>query len=162
MPPDIIKVDLEDQHIRQYHPLVRQERDAALGDLLIANTFAPASGLRPPLALKLSIIDNRLVFHVTSVMDIREESFRLSVAGFKTLVKDYFQICSSYYQLIEQGVSAARLEAVDQGRRGIHNEGAEQLIESLKNKVEVDHNTARRLFTLICVLHLRDQSDVET
>ena len=140
-------------------PTVENERAAAIADLLRDNSFAPASGLRGPFALHLAVEENRLLLEIRSLADGPPaggagEMVLLPLAPFRRIVKDYFLICESYYKAIrERGV--AQVEAIDAGRRALHNEGAELLTERLAGKVEIDHATARRLFTLLCVLHLR-------
>jgi uncharacterized protein (UPF0262 family) len=131
---------------------VEHERQVAVFDLLEANSFRPAEAARGPYALKLALQEGRLAF------DIRGDGFErrhlLSLSPFRGVVKDYFMVCESYYQAIRQA-SPAQIEALDMGRRGLHNEGAERLKDRLSGKVEMDFDTARRLFTLICALYRR-------
>ena len=121
--------------------------------------FAPGSGLRGPFALHLAVEENRLSMEIRSLADGSpaggaSETIVLPLAPFRRIVKDYFLICESYYKAIrDRGV--AQVEAIDAGRRALHDEGAELLTERLAGKVAIDHATARRLFTLLCVLHLR-------
>jgi uncharacterized protein (UPF0262 family) len=131
---------------------IEQERTVAIHDLLESNTFRPQGSPGGPYDLKLGIVENRLTF------DIRvggEEHVKvvLSLTPFRRVVKDYFMICESYFNAVRS--APAQIEAIDMGRRGIHNEGAEILKERLKGKIDMDGDTARRLFTLICVLHLK-------
>ncbi|MCE2964273.1 MAG: UPF0262 family protein [Alphaproteobacteria bacterium] len=145
----------------RYNPYVQHERDQAIQDLLISAVFQPVAALKAPYALELSIVEDRLQFVVCESKNAgAKETFTLSVKSLRGVIKDYFQITRSYHDLITQAVGACRLEAVDQGRRGIHNEAATQIMEALAGKVTLDHPTARRLFTLICVLHIREQSHV--
>jgi len=129
-----------------------QERQVAIFDLLEGNSFAPVDGGEGPYDLKLSIIDNRLA------MDIGGPGYAkrhlLSLSPFRGIVRDYFIVCDSYYQAI-RGATPAQIEALDMGRRGLHNEGSDLLRTRLQGKVDIDHDTARRLFTLICALHWR-------
>ena len=128
------------------------ERQVAVFDLLEANSFRPEGAERGPYSLRLALAEGRLAF------DIEGEGFQrrhlLSLSPFRGVVKDYFMVCESYYQAIRQA-SPAQIEALDMGRRGLHNEGAERLRERLAGKVEVDFDTSRRLFTLICALYRR-------
>jgi uncharacterized protein (UPF0262 family) len=140
-----------------YHPLVEQERDQALRDLQASALFLPVSGLTPPLTLALGIEEDRLVFTLEALGTGVREVFPLTIKGLRGVVRDYFAICESYNNLVHQGVSPCRLEAIDQGRRGVHDDGARQVMDALRNKATVDLETARRLFTLICILHIRDQ-----
>jgi uncharacterized protein (UPF0262 family) len=128
------------------------EREVAIFDLLEGNYFAPEGGGDGPFDLVIALIENRLAF------DIRGPSFEkrhlLSLSPFRGLIKDYFIVCDSYYQAI-RGSTPSHIEALDMGRRGLHNEGSALLRERLKGKIETDDETARRLFTLICALHWR-------
>jgi uncharacterized protein (UPF0262 family) len=118
------------------------------------NSFAPIGHAGGPYNLTLSIEDNRLVFDMTDETDTPLDRLLLPLTGFRSVVRDYFMICESYYDAIKHA-SPSRLEAIDMGRRGVHNEGAELLRQRLAEKIIVDMGTARRLFTLVCVLHLR-------
>ncbi|MGE0563403.1 MAG: UPF0262 family protein [Pseudolabrys sp.] len=148
----LVAVNLDEASIGRSNADVEHERAVAIYDLLEQNTFAPAGQGEGPFVLNLSIDDNRLVF------DIRHEdgspvvAHLLSLTPLRRVVKDYYMICDSYYQAIRTA-TPDKIEAIDMGRRGIHNEGSEILKERLAGKVEIDHDTARRLFTLICVLH---------
>ena len=129
-----------------------QERQVAIFDLLEKNHFCPEGAPGGPYDLFLTIVENRLAF------DIKGPGFErrhlLSLSPFKGLLKDYFMVCESYYDAIRRS-TPAQIEALDMGRRGLHNEGSELLRARLAGKVETDHDTARRLFTLICALHWR-------
>jgi uncharacterized protein (UPF0262 family) len=157
--PDITAVHLDTRSIVSYHPTVAREKDTAIEDLLVENDFHPTSGLPGPYQLLLGIEDNRLLFEVTSETEGRREQFRLPTSPFRSLIKDYFLICESYYHALTDN-SPQRIEAIDMGRRGLHDQGAETLRETLKPNVRLDFETARRLFTLVCVLHIRDQHRV--
>ena len=131
---------------------IEHERQIAIFDLLQENSFEPVAASGGPYALHLAISDGRLELQITGPgLDRRH---LLSMTPFKSTIKDYFLICDSYNQALRDA-SAAQIEAIDMGRRGIHNEGAERLRERLEGKVAVDLDTARRLFTLICALHMR-------
>lgn len=131
---------------------VEHERQVAIFDLLQENYFEPVEASGGPYALHLAINDGRLELQITGPG--LERRHLLSMTPFKSTIKDYFLICESYEQALRDA-SAAQIEAIDMGRRGIHNEGAERLRERLEGKVTVDMDTARRLFTLICALHRR-------
>lgn len=154
----LIKVALDEKSVVRRSPEVEHERAVAIYDLLEENAFKPLGeglqGAEGPYALHLRIEENRLV------LDIRDEAERplvaihLSLAPFRRIVKDYFEVCESYFAAIKTA-SPAKIEAIDMGRRGLHNEGSELLRDRLEGKIEMDLGTARRLFTLICVLHIR-------
>ena len=148
----LVKITLDEGSIGRSSPDIEHERAVAIYDLLEENSFAPADDDRGPYALHLSISENRLVF------DIRQEdgapvmAHLLSLTPLRRIVKDYFLICDSYYSAIRTA-TPDRIEALDMARRSLHDEGSELLTERLKQKVAIDFETARRLFTLICVLH---------
>jgi uncharacterized protein (UPF0262 family) len=149
----LIAVSLDSASIARAPPDVEHERAVAIYDLVEANSFALPD--HPgPYRLTLSLADSRLVFTVAAEGGEPLMTHVLSLTPFRKIVKDYFLICESYHQAIRSG-SPSRIEAIDMGRRGIHNEGSQILQERLKGKIEVDFDTARRLFTLVCVLHWR-------
>lgn len=150
----IANIQLDERSVVRHSPQVDHERKVAIFDLLEENSFDPADVQEGPYALILSIVDNRLLFDVRTDSDDPLVEFALPIAAFRRIVKDYFMICDSYYEAIKTS-SPSQIEAIDMGRRGLHNEGAAILRERLKDKVLVDENTARRLFTLICVLHIK-------
>jgi uncharacterized protein (UPF0262 family) len=129
-----------------------QERQVAIFDLLDSNYFEPADAKGGPYDLKLSLIENRLAFDIAGQDYLRRHL--LSLSPFKGVIKDYFMICDSYYSAIRNS-TPQQIEALDMGRRGLHNEGSSLLRERLEGKVKTDLDTARRLFTLICALHWR-------
>ena len=133
-------------------PEVEQEREVAIADLLEANTFHPQGGEGGPYALRLSREDNRLVLEVSGPGYTHAHG--LSLTPFRGIIRDYFMVCDSYFDAV-RGASPQQIEALDMGRRGLHNEGSELLRERLAGKIETDLDTARRLFTLICALHRR-------
>ena len=151
----IAEVTLDERSIVRWNPEVDRERRVAIYDLLETNHFAPASKLPGPYRLRLEIQENRLVFGIESACasGTREEIL-LPLSGFRRIIKDYFTVCESYYDAIKRS-PLGRIEALDMGRRSLHDEGSRLLLERLKGKIEVDFNTARRLFTLICVVQLR-------
>ena len=151
----LIDVVLDDQSIGRATPDVEHERAVAIFDLLEENSFAPAADADGgPFKLKISLNDGRLVFEVTREDDSPVITHVLSLTPFKKTIKDYFLICESYYDAIRSS-TPSQIEAIDMGRRGIHNEGSETLKDRLAGKIDLDFDTARRLFTLICVLHWR-------
>jgi uncharacterized protein (UPF0262 family) len=129
-----------------------QERQVAIFDLLDGNYFEPAEAAGGPYDLKLSLVENRLAFDITGPN--YERRHLLSLSPFRGVIKDYFMICDSYYSAIRNS-SPQQIEALDMGRRGLHNDGSNLLRERLEGKVKTDLDTARRLFTLICALHWR-------
>ena len=133
---------------------VEREREVAVFDLLEANDFALVGGPPGPYSVTIGIEENRLVFDVRDSQGAALERVRLSLAPFRGIVRDYFTLCEAYYEAIKTA-SLARIEAIDMGRRSMHDEGAELLRERLADAIEIDPDTARRLFTLVCVLHVR-------
>jgi uncharacterized protein (UPF0262 family) len=128
------------------------ERQVAIFDLLEQNAFQPDGAEAGPYDLKISLIDNRLALDITGPTYQRRHI--LSLSPLRRVIKDYFIVCESYYDAI-RNATPAQIEALDMGRRGLHNEGSSLLRERLTGKVETDADTARRLFTLICALHWR-------
>lgn len=152
-PGRLIAVTLDGASIGRAPPDVEHERAVAIYDLVETNCFSVAD-VSGPYRLLLSRADARLVFNIQSENGEPLVAHVLSLTPFRKVVKDYFLVCESYHQAIRSG-SPARIEAIDMGRRGLHNEGSELLRERLKGKIEIDFDTARRLFTLVCVLHWR-------
>ncbi len=150
----IVDIALDEQSVARRTPEVEHERAVALFDLLEENDFLLVNGEAGPYKLHVGIFEQRLVFGVYSADDRKLRDVMLSLTPFRKVVKDYFMICESYYSAIKK-LSPSQIEALDMGRRGLHNEGSELLRDRLAGKIEIDHDTARRLFTLICALHLR-------
>jgi uncharacterized protein (UPF0262 family) len=148
----LVSVTLDEASIGRANPDVEHERTIAIYDLLELNHFAPVGDTSGPYALHLSINDNRLGFDIRLEDGTPVVAHLFSLSPLRRIVKDYYMICDSYYQAIRTA-TPDKIEAIDMGRRGIHDEGSNVLMERLKDKVTVDHDTARRLFTLICVLH---------
>ncbi len=152
----ICHIEIDDRGLPPPTPEIEQERKVAIFDLLEDNSFAlpPRNGEAPagPFRLGLSIREGRLVFDIESEATEKVAEFHLSLGPFRQVVKDYFQICASYFEAVKR-LPPAQIEAIDMARRGIHNEGARTLQERLDGKADLDIDTARRLFTLICVLH---------
>ncbi|SDZ77159.1 UPF0262 family protein [Rubrimonas cliftonensis] len=158
-PDRLVEVTLDDSGLAPPTPEVERERKVALFDLMEENFFrlpgredAPAP--QGPYRLRLAVAEGRLVFEVATEGGGPAGAFILSLSPFRQVIKDYFAICASYFDAVKR-LPPAQIEAIDMGRRGIHNEGSTLLLERLKGKVETDHDTARRLFTLICVLHFK-------
>lgn len=151
----IVNVVLDEKTVVRRKPEVEHERAVAIFDLLEDNSFALVEHADAgPYHLHLLIEDNRLILDVRSTAEQPIDKVVIPVSPFRSIVKDYFLICESYYNAIKRA-TPAQIEAIDMGRRGLHNEGSEMLRERLADKVEMDLQTARRLFTLICVLHIR-------
>jgi uncharacterized protein (UPF0262 family) len=151
-PQRLARITLDEGSIGRSSPDIEHERAVAIYDLLDDNSFAPVDNESGPYALHLSIQESRLVFDVRREDGTPLTAHLLSLTPFRRIVKDYFLICDSYYKAIRTS-TPSQIEAIDMGRRGLHNEGSELLMERLKEKIEIDFDTARRLFTLICVLH---------
>ncbi len=149
----IAKIALDERGLVRRGPQVEHERKVAIYDLIEENSFAVA-GHEGPYDLRLGVEENRLMFDVRAEGGAELTRFALPLAPFKTIVRDYFTICESYYSAIKTA-TPSKIEAIDMGRRGLHNEGAALLRERLAEKAEIDDGTSRRLFTLLCVLHIR-------
>jgi uncharacterized protein (UPF0262 family) len=147
-------ITLDERTVVRRSPAIEHERKAAIADLVKDNRFTPLSGRAGPFHLHLAIEENRLAMEIRAPSDGSSETIVLALAPFRRIIKDYFLVCESHHEAI-RGHGLARVEAIDVGRRSLHDEGAALLIERLTGKVAIDHATARRLFTLICVLHLR-------
>jgi uncharacterized protein (UPF0262 family) len=148
----IIDIVLDEESVARRSPEVEHERAVALFDLLEENDFALV-GTPGPYRLRIGVFEQRLVFDVRDADDNKLRDIVLSLTPFRKVVKDYFLVCESYYAAIKK-LSPSQIEALDMGRRGLHNEGSELLRERLNGKIEIDLDTARRLFTLICALHI--------
>ena len=150
----ISAIDLEEKSAIRRSAQVEHERKIAIFDLLEDNSFELLSGAGGPFHLKLRIEENRLIFNLQGKDDQPPTDLVLPISMFRRIVKDYFLICDSYFEAIKTK-APSQIEAIDMARRGIHDEGAELLRERIADKVVTDLQTARRLFTLICVLHIR-------
>jgi uncharacterized protein (UPF0262 family) len=148
------EIVLDERTLVRRSPDVEQERKVAIYDLLRDNVFSPASEAPGPFELRLSIEDNRLIFDIRSMDGAPIHIFGLALGPFRRLIKEYLMVCDSYYDAIKTE-SPMKIEAIDMGRRGLHTDAAELLIQRLTGKVGIDLETSRRLFTLICVLHIR-------
>ena len=143
-----------DDTIGRATPDVEHERAVAIFDLIEENTFEPIGHAGGPYRLNISLLDSKLVFTVRTEAGEDVATHILSLTPFRRIVKDYFLICESYYQAI-RSATPSQIEAIDMGRRGIHNEGSQTLMDRLSGKIKFDFDTARRLFTLVCVLYWR-------
>lgn len=152
----LVEIQLDERSVVRRSADIEHEQRVAIFDLLEQNVFSPvgAHEEQGPFQLFLAIEDNRLVFDIRGEDAAALGKIILALSPFRKIVKDYFEICDSYYQAIKRS-SPAQIETIDMARRGVHNEGSELLRERLKGKIDCDFDTARRLFTLICVLHIR-------
>lgn len=148
----LVAVTLDEASIGRSSRDVEHERAVAIYDLIESNSFEPVGHAGGPYALKISLVEKRLVFEIMLADGAPVMAHALSLTPFRRVVHDYFLLCDTYYEAIRTA-SASRIEALDIGRRGLHDEGSELLRERLAGKVKVDFDTARRLFTLICALH---------
>lgn len=154
--PRIIDVELDERSILRRNPDIEHERRVAIFDLLESNHFDPA-GLEGPFRIKLRVEDNRLAIDLHDEAGAPLDTIRMGLARFRRPIRDYFAICESYFKAV-RSEHPRGIEAVDMARRSLHNEAAELLQECLKDKVGMDFDTARRLFTLICVLHIKQST----
>lgn len=150
----LIAVDLDASIGPGPSPEAEHERRVAIYDLLEENSFSLLNGKEGPYRLQLSTQEGRLLFEIYSEGEEALSIIGLSMSPFRVIVKDYFQICESYYQAIKRS-TPSQIETLDMTRRALHNDGSEILKERLNGKVDIDFDTARRLFTLVCVLHWR-------
>ncbi len=155
----IADIKLDERSVVRRTPEIEHDRSVAIFDLLDDNHFAPAQSEGGPYALHLSIEEGRLVIDIRLEDGSAHHKHILSLRPFSRVVKDYFGICASYYDAIKTA-SPQKIEALDMARRGVHDEAAELLKDRLEGKIEVDLDTARRLFTLISVLHLRPEGTI--
>lgn len=143
-----------DDSIGRSTPDVEHERAVAIFDLIEENTFEPAGHDGGPYRLHISLVDAKLVFAIKTEDEKDVSTHILSLTPFRRIIKDYFLICESYYEAIRSS-TPSQIEAIDMGRRGTHNDGSQTLMDRLSGKIKVDFDTARRLFTLVCVLYWR-------
>lgn len=153
-PHRLVDVVLDESSVAHRGADVEHERRIAIFDLLEQNHFEPAGAEGGPYRLRLAVQENRLVFEVSPAEGNPVATHVLSLTPLKRVIRDYFVVCESYYQAI-RAATPSQIEAIDMGRRGLHDEGSQLLRERLNGKVTVDHDTARRLFTLICALHIK-------
>jgi uncharacterized protein (UPF0262 family) len=156
--PRIIHVELDEQTIIRRNADIEQERRIAIFDLIEENHFKPLkqypNDYAGPYRLQLAVYEGRLALTITDEAENLLETLILGLGRFRRPIREYFAICDSYYQAIRKS-TAQEIETIDMARRGVHNEAAELLMERLEGKIDIDFPTARRLFTLICVLHIK-------
>lgn len=155
----IARVEIDNPGVVRYHPDVEREIEVAIYDLVETNIFSPETahfGEVPdgPFVLILRAQGRQLQFDIANETGLPVGTLSLPLTPFRKIIKDYFTVCESYYEAI-RAASPAQIEALDMGRRGLHNEGSEQLRDLLDGRITLDHDTSRRLFTLICALHIR-------
>ncbi len=148
------RIALEGEALTRLSPLLEADRAQAVADLQAENRFLPTAGGVGPYGLRLSIQEGRLVFDIRAHDDVPLRTILLALGPFRGLIRDYQMLVDSHIMAVAEG-REARIQAIDMGRRGLHNEGAELLVRRLDGKVTIDFATARRLFTLVCVLHQR-------
>jgi len=147
-------ITLDEQTLVRRKPEAEHERAIAIYDLIEENFFRPEGDFVGPYDLTIRLEENRLVFLIKDQTNGSSDEVHLPMTPFRSIIKDYFMICESYYSAIKRA-TPSQIEAIDIGRRGLHNEGSEVLKERLAGKIEIDRETARRLFTLMCILHIR-------
>jgi uncharacterized protein (UPF0262 family) len=150
----LIDIQLVEKTAVRRRPEAEHERKVAIFDLIEENHFAPAGDHPGPYKLYLSAEESRLIFDIRAADDAELTRVPLALQPFRGIVKDYFKVCESYYSAIKTA-TPSRIEAIDMGRRGLHDEGSRLLKSELAGRIDIDHDTARRLFTLLCILHIR-------
>ncbi len=151
----IVKFLLDEGSIKKRSMEAEHEKTVAITDLLHENSFQPLCMQGGPYEVVLGVSEGRLVFDITSQTGEQAKA-ALAIKPMRGIIRDYFLICESYYEALKaRAATPGRIEAIDMGRRGVHNEGSEELMKLLKGRIQVDFPTARRLFTLICVLHIK-------
>jgi uncharacterized protein (UPF0262 family) len=150
----IVKIDLDERSVVRRNADIEHERAVAIFDLLEENQFVPTAGHEGPFHLQIGLEEGRLVVEIRDTAARQLDRFAVALQPFRGIMRDYFLICESYYSAIRTA-SPSKIEAIDVGRRSLHNEGSELLRDQLASKVDIDLDTARRLFTLVCVLHIR-------
>jgi uncharacterized protein (UPF0262 family) len=151
-PSRLVGITLDETSIARGSANIDHEREVAIYDLLDGNVFKLADRDDGPYKLKLSLADDRLVMAIASESTEALVTHMLSLTSLRRIIKDYFIVCDTYYTAI-RSAPPSKIQAIDMGRRALHDEGSVLLSERLKGKIEVDHQTSRRLFTLICALH---------
>jgi len=150
----IAEITLDERTVVRRSPEIERERATAIADLVHANHFSPQSGSTGPFRVHLAASEGRMAIEIAPLADGECETIALSLRPLARIIKDYFLVCESYTNAARSG-NRAQVEAIDMGRRGLHDEGARILVDTLAGKIAIDDATARRLFTLICVLHLK-------
>ena len=150
----ISELHIDPESLPVTSPEMEHERRVAIFDLLEENSFHPKNSKSGPYIVNIALKEGRLVFDVSRTNGMPRGTYSFSIKPFRRIIKDYFMICEAYHDAIRTATTA-RIEAIDMGRRGLHNEGSRLLEDSFRNMVELDFNTSRRLFTLVCALHRR-------
>ncbi len=150
----IVGLTLDEHTVIRRSADIEHERAVAIFDILEGNQFRHKDGIEGPFHLHLSLEDNRLILDLQTPERASLDKITLALSSFRTVIRDYFLLCESYFTAIRKS-SPTQIEAIDMGRRGLHNDASELLRERLADKIELDFDTARRLFTLICVLHIK-------
>lgn len=148
----LFAIDIDEKSIARNNSNIEHEREVAIFDLLDGNSFSVSGRSDGPYRLTLSVVDQKLQFAVGTEAEDTVVTHVLSLTPFKRIIKDYFMVCDSYYEAIRTA-PPSKIQAIDMGRRGLHDEGSRTLQDRLNGKIDVDFDTARRLFTLICALH---------
>lgn len=150
----IVSITLDERSIVRWNADIDHERKVAIFDLLENNSFAPKKKTKGPYHVDLKLEESRLVFEIATVDGGAVDSISMPLVTFRRIIREYFTVCESYFSAI-RSASPSQIETIDVGRRALHNQGSELLRERLKDRVDIDDGTARRLFTLICVVTLR-------
>lgn len=150
----IVSITLDERSIVRWNADIDHERKVAIFDLLENNSFAPRRQASGPYHVDLKLEESRLVFEVATVDGAAVDNISMPLVTFRRIIREYFTVCESYFNAI-RSASPSQIEAIDIGRKALHDQGSELLMERLKDRVEIDTGTARRLFTLICVVTLR-------
>ena len=150
----IAQITLDEKTIIRRSPDIEHERRIAIYDLLEANSFQPAGAFDGPYHVLLGMEENRLALDIRDKNDQPLTRILVPLTPFRRIIRDYFTVCESYFQAIKSA-SPSKIEAIDMGRRGLHNDGSDLLRERLEGKIDIDNETARRLFTLVCILQIR-------
>lgn len=150
----ITSITLDDSLALRRTPEIEHEQATAIFDIVDGNNFRLSDGPPGPYAVHISILERRLIMEIGAPGESTAYRVGISLARFHTTIRQYLIVCENYYEAIKR-LSPSRIEAIDMGRRALHDEGAEKLVHALSPNVEIDHDTARRLFTLLCVLRLR-------
>lgn len=153
-PRDLVRIVLPDGQTLP-SPYAEADRRQAVEDLLAGNRFRPNGLKEGPYGLAIAVRDGRLILDIRDADDQALHALVLALGPFRRLIKDYHLVVESHEKAVAEGGSEARIQAIDMGRRGLHNEGAELLTTRLAGRIEIDFETARRLFTLVCALHQR-------
>lgn len=148
----LVAITLDETSIKRSNANVEHEREVAIYDIIDDNEFGVLGRDDGPFTLKLGLVDDRLVMSIGSEAGSHVVTYMLSLTPLRKVIKDYFRVCDSYYQAI-RSMPPSKIQAIDMGRRALHDEGSRLLVERLEGKVLLDHPTARRLFTLVCTLH---------